>query len=200
MIKLLKTLMVLLIAVLFINAEGCIKNDTLSYSTSTAGQEQASTEANQSVLLSKQPAPRVTWSMERDALDMRFKMMNDRGIVFYMYVFAVGSPNPIGYYQVNKVSSVNSQLTNPEQLVYKPSKGAGSTDYHLLPSPAEDGSYGTNGDAVFSFTPENIYIEHNMQYIVASVPLKFTNTVNKLVDINVKDLKAYQLLMEKISK
>lgn len=34
-----------------------------------------------------------------------------------MYVFIEGIAEPIGYYQVNKISSVNSQLTNTSQLV-----------------------------------------------------------------------------------
>lgn len=54
----------------------------------------------------------------------------------------------------------------------------------LMPSPAEDGSYGTNGDAIFGFTPEDIYIESNMKYITATVPLTFTKPVNRLAIIN----------------
>ena len=83
----------------------------------TAIQEQAQTEENQSVLNQNQPAPRITWSMERDNLIKLKKLQNDRTINFFMYVFNEGIADPIGYYQVNKVSSVNSQLTNTMQLV-----------------------------------------------------------------------------------
>ena len=138
----------------------------------TAKEEQERTEANQSVLNSKQPAPRVNWSLERDNLINRFKLMNDRTVTMYMYVFIEGVGTPIGYYIVNKVSSVNSQLTNPNQVVYT---GAGTQgySYDVVASPAEDGSYGTNGDAIFGFTPDGLYMEHNMKYIVATAPLKF---------------------------
>jgi len=168
-----------------------------SEQNNTAKQEQARTEANQSALNSSQPAPRVTWSLERENLIQRFKLQNDRSILMYMYIFNHGIENPIGYYQVNKVSSVNSQLTNPSQLVYEPSSGAGSTDFHELPSPAEDGSYGENGDAIFGFTPDEIYIEHNMQYIVATAPLNFPKTRN-IGSINVVDLQKYKKLLDKI--
>ena len=85
---------------------------------------------------------------------------------------------PIGYYQVNKVSSVNSQLTNPEQIV---DVSVSSVDRHVLPPPAEDGSY---GDGIFGFTPEGIYIETNMKYITSTVPLKFRSPVNRLAIID----------------
>ena len=118
----------------------------------TANIEQKHTEKNQQHLNDVQPAPDVTWSLERDNLIKRAKLQNDRSVMMYMYVFIEGVGTPIGYYQVNKVSSVN---------------------HSVLSSPAEDGSYGTNGDAIFGFTPDALYIEHNMKYITATAPLAF---------------------------
>lgn len=164
-------------------------------SNKTAKVEQSLTEVNQTGLLSVQPPPRITWSLERDNLTKRFKLQNDRSVIFYMYVFIEGVADPIGYYQVNKVSSVNSQLTNTEQIV-----ATGHNYEHLaLPSPAEDGSYGTNGDGVFGFTPEEIYIEHNMKYIVSTVPLTFTKPVNRLTVINLETEKQLKEMMQKIN-
>ncbi len=161
--------------------------------------EQRRTEVNQRDLNAVQPAPKISWSLERDNLIKRFKLQNDRTISFYMYVFVEGVGEPIGYYQVNKVSSVNSQLTNTEQIVIG---GREETDVPntpiVLPSPAEDGSYGTNGDAVFGFTPEDIYIEHNMHYMVSTVPLSFSKPVNRLTIINVQTEKELKAMMDKI--
>ena len=162
----------------------------------SAKDEQAHTELNQRNLNSSQPAPDITWSLERDNLIKRFKLQNDRSVMFYMYIFVEGVAQPIGYYQVNKVSSVNSQLTNTEQIVSVNDHG-GYTSL-TLPSPAEDGSYGTNGDAVFGFTPEEIYIEHNMHYVVATVPLHFQQPVNKLTIINVETEQQLKTMMDKI--
>ena len=176
-----KLLFVFAIATLLVSCDSAPENRT-------AVLEQAKTEVNQSVLLEKQPPPQLTWSLERDNLIRRFKLMNDRSVNFYMYIFIEGISDPIGYYQVNKVSSVNSQLTNTSQMVDDPhgDYGAGSC---VLPSPAEDGSYGTNGDAIFGFTPEEIYIESNMKYITSSVPLNFQKPVNRLAVIETDEAK-----------
>jgi hypothetical protein len=153
--------------------------------------EQAHTENNQRDLMRKQPPPTISWSLERDNLIKRFKLQNDRAVMFYMYVFIEGVAQPIGYYQVNKVSSVNSQLTNTMQII----SGRGYENNLppdaaiAIPSPAEDGSYGTNGDAIFGFTPEGIYIETNMKYITSTVPLNFQKPVNRLAIITTDEAK-----------
>lgn len=160
--------------------------------------EQRHTEVNQTNLNKIQPAPTISWSLERDNLIKRFKLQNDRSVMFYMYVFIEGVSQPIGYYQVNKVSSVNSQLTNTEQIIKNSTYESGN--YSVLPSPAEDGSYGTNGDAVFGFTPEEIYLEHNMHYMVATVPLHFQQPVNKLTIINVETEKQLKDMMTRVNQ
>lgn len=191
--KNLKLFITLFIICLVFTAESC---DNRPLNTS-AKDEQAHTEMNQANLNKVQPPPTISWSLERDNLIKRFKLQNDRSVLFYMYIFIEGISDPVGYYQVNKVSSVNSQLTNPEQLVRAHDHG-GYTSISM-PSPAEDGSYGTNGDAVFGFTPEEIYIEHNMKYVVSTVPLSFRNPVNKLTIINVETQKDLAKLMSKIN-
>lgn len=172
--KTLKIFSLFLFVLLFAltSSSACTEDNT------SAKDEQAQTEVNQQQLNTTQPAPRITWSLERDNLTKRFKLQNDRAVTFFMYVFIEGISDPIGYYQVNKISSVNSQLTNTSQIVY--SHGSAFE----LPSPAEDGSYGTNGDAIFGFTPEGIYIETNMKYITSTVPLNFTKPVNRLAIIS----------------
>lgn len=155
----------------------------------TAKEEQAHIEQNQAQLNRVQPSPIITWSLERDNLIKRFKLQNDRTVSFYMYVFIEGVADPVGYYQVNKVSSVNSQLTATQQLVH-PEQAAISEGWQAIESPAEDGSYGTNGNAVFGFTPEDVYVEHNMKYLVSSVPLQFTHPVIRLAVINTSEAQA----------
>jgi hypothetical protein len=157
----------------------------------SALEEQAHTESNQKTLLETQPLPTITWSMERDNLIKFKKLQNDRSVTFFMYVFIEGIAEPIGYYQVNKVSSVNSQLSNPDQII---SGVHGNNDLPgsavaVIASPSEDGSYGTNGDAVFGFTPEDICIETNMKFICATVPLNFAKPVNRLAIINTDEAK-----------
>lgn len=133
-----------------------------------------------------QPSPTISWSLERDNLIKRFKLQNERAITFYMYVFIEGVADPVGYYQVNKVSSVNSQLTATQQIVFA---GATVESAQVLESPAEDGSYGTNGNGVFGFTPEDVYIEHNMKYLVSTIPLQFVHPVQRLAVVNSDEAK-----------
>jgi hypothetical protein len=184
-----KTIIVAITLLGLFSCKGELKN-------TSALSEQAHTEINQQGLNQSQPAPDIKWSLERDNLIKRFKLQNDKTVMFYMYLFIEGIPDPIGYYQVNKVSSVNSQLTNTAQLV-SGDLGERYGDF-VMPSPSEDGSYGTNGDAVFGFTPEEIYIEHNMKYVVSTVPLSFRNTVNRLTIINAKDEADLKKIMDKI--
>ena len=161
-------------------ASSCVEGSQPA--NTSAIDEQNHTERNQRNLNKMQPAPIISWSLERDNLIKRFKLQNDRSVMFYMYIFIEGVSQPIGYYQVNKVSSVNSQLTNTEQLV-SGDYGQYNGDF-VLPSPAEDGSYVTNGDAVFGFTPEEIYIQTNMHYVTSTVPLHFQQPVNRLAIIS----------------
>lgn len=186
-------ILLICVAVVMLMVTSCEKSKI--YNNTSALDEQVETEVNQKNLLAVQPPPKISWSLERDNLIKRFRLQNDRTVMFYMYVFIEGVADPIGYYQINKVSSVNSQLTNTEQVIRIPNSG----EKMVLPSPAEDGSYGTNGDGVFGFTPEDIYIEHNMKYIVATVPLSFTKPVNRLTVINVQTEKQLKEMMARIN-
>ena len=190
-----KIIVLALMGFLIFTAENCSDS---SKENKTAIDEQRHIEQNQSGLNKNQPSPNITWSLERDNLIKRFKMMNDRATFFYMYIFIEGFADPVGYYQVNKVSSVNSQLTATQQLV-NGDYGQYDGDF-VIESPAEDGSYGSNGNGVFGFTPDDIYIEHNMKYIVSTVPLSFTKPVNKLTVISVETESQLKTLMDKIKK
>jgi hypothetical protein len=64
----------------------------------------------------------------------------------------------------------------------------------------EHNAYGSNGEAVFGFTPEEIYLEHNLKYIVATVPLHFQQPVNKLTVINVETEKQLKDMMTRVNQ
>ncbi len=89
----------------------------------------------------------------------------------------------MAFYTVKgKVSSVNSYLTNPQQIIDdygrqcdQGSQGSWGTCY-VVESPDVDGSYGTNGDGIFFFTTEDVYVEWNGEYMLADQPLKMTTT------------------------
>ena len=129
----------------------------------SARKEQILTEQNQSHLLEVQPPVKLQWSLERDQINRRTTLWNERNKVSYIYLISYGKV--LAFYAVQgKVSSVNSQITNPSQKVYG---GSGA----VLPSPAEDGSYGTNGDAIFFFLTDGTYIEWAGEYMLCDKPL-----------------------------
>ena len=138
------------------------------YEGSTAGKEQEQTEERQEHFLKVQPAEKLDWSLERDQINKRIKLWNNPNKVSYIYLVSFGKV--MAFYTIKgKVSSVNSQITNPQQLVK-----VYEERMHALPSPAEDGSYGTNGDAVYFFTTDGTYVEWRGDYMLCDKPLKLS--------------------------
>jgi len=128
--------------------------------------EEKRTSENQSKLLSAQPPASLNWSLERENINNRTNRWNDPNKVSYIYLIDFGKV--MAFYTIKgKVSSVNSQITNP---MTAPRNRTGI----VIPSPAEDGSYGENGDAVFFFTTENVYVEWNKGYLLADEALKLS--------------------------
>jgi len=145
----------------------------------TANLEQDLTEASQSMLIQNQPPAKLDWSLERENINKRTNLWNDPNKISYIYLINFGKV--MAFYTIKgKVSSVNSQITNPEQLTSR-RVGNNSDDRVLshdvdgvISSPAEDGSYGTNGDAIYFFTTEGAYVEYAGDYMLADQPLKLT--------------------------
>lgn len=114
------------------------------------------------------PAPQLQDSLERRQLVERLLRISDPDKVFYIYLVNRG----IIFAQLvlkGKVSSVNSKLTNTQQIIWK-----GSGAITAVESPALDGSYGSNGDAIFFFLTDGTYIEWNSTYLLSDRPFKLS--------------------------
>jgi hypothetical protein len=147
-------------------------------SNKTAVEEQRKTEENQSRLLKVQPPPSLDWSLERENIIKRTKLWNEPNKVSYIYLVSFGKV--MAFYPIKgKVSSVNSQITNPEQIAYRRNRESLVT----LPSPSEDGSYGTNGDAVFFFTTDGTYVEWAGDYMLCDKPLKLSTPPQMILEV-----------------
>jgi hypothetical protein len=139
----------------------------------TATQEQDQTEKNQQILLQNQPPERLSWSLERENINRRTLLWNNENKVSYIYLVDFGKV--MAFFTIKgKVSSVNSQITNPQQIVAHQRYSGATITKHVLDSPAEDGSYGTNGDAVFFFTTDGTYVEWPGLYMLCDKPLKLS--------------------------
>lgn len=168
-----KQIVIGIVVVLLVSMSlGCIGGD--NYDDTTSGQESKITEENQKRLLSSSPPPELDSSLERENLIRRLNLLNKDDKVFYVYLVSYGKVMA-EYVAIGKVSSVNSKLTTQEQVVDDPfgtySSGVGGK---VVESPDLDGSYGTNGDAIFFFTTNGAYVEWSGEYIVSDFPLSMT--------------------------
>ena len=152
---------------------GCIGEKT-SYQDTTSGQEAKLTESNQARLLAVSPPPQLDKSLERENLIRRLNLLNDENKIFYIYLVSYGKVMA-EYVAKGKISSVNSRLTTQEQIVKDPfANTLESRHGKVVESPDLDGSYGTNGDAIFFFTTDGAYVEWAGEYMVSDFPLKLT--------------------------
>lgn len=142
----------------------------------TMAKEAAITEVQQRKHLISTPPPVLENSVERQNLIKRLETFNSSEKISYIYLTSFGKV--MAFYTVKgKVSSVNSMLTTTEQLVDwrgRQCSNGNSNNCYTVPSPDLDGSYGSNGNAIFFFTTEGTYVEWNGEYMLADQPLKLT--------------------------
>lgn len=167
-------IMIIGFVLLFVAAMGmgCTTSQT-SYESTTSGHEAMLTEENQDRLLKTSPPPKLTKSLERENLIRRLELLNDENKIFYIYLIDHGVVMA-EYTCKGKVSSVNSKLTTQEQIVDDPWGYRDSSGGRVVESPDLDGSYGSNGDAIFFFTSDGAYIEWPGVYHLSDFPLKLT--------------------------
>lgn len=142
--------------------------------------EVRTTEDNQIGLVKAQPPVKMDRSLERENLIRRLEYLNDANNVHHVYL--ISHDGKVVDYSVaqGKVSSVNSKLTNDKQVVRIPdceSHNEGNDCWKVVESPQMDGSYGTNGNAIFWFTTDGHYMEWNGLYVVSEEPKGITTGV-----------------------
>lgn len=155
------------------------------------------TEKNQRGLVRAQPPFTMESSLERANLIRRYQYLNDRNNVHHVYLMS-NDGKVIAYFVAQgKVSSVNSKLTNDVQVVQGQAcrgaqRGSGHYDdpgncHFRVESPQMDGSYGTNGAAIFFFTTDGEYVEYNGKYVVSEQPLNIQTAISLEHDVGEDD-------------
>jgi hypothetical protein len=146
----------------------------------TTKQEMELTEENHTRLIKAVPPPKLSTSQERKNLKRRLETFNKDSKISYIYLIDYGKV--MGFHVVKgKVSSVNSKLTTGDQIVRTHSGGGYYS--HVIESPQLDGSYGTNGDAIFFFTADGTYVEWNGRYMLCDKPLKMSTPPQLVVQV-----------------
>jgi hypothetical protein len=142
--------------------------------------EMEETERNHKRLAAAIPPPVLGTSLERKNLVARLERLNQTHMVSYIYLVSYGKV--MAFYTVaGKVSSLNSLLTTPEQIVRV--CGGDVCSAEVIPSPDFDGSYGKNADGIFFFTTDGAYVEWGGEYLWADKPLKITTPPELVYDI-----------------
>lgn len=159
---------------------GCVEPPPPAKEQSAQQVEQLTLEQSQQLLAKNQPPPQMTYSLERDNIKERLTRFNDANKISYITLML-----PMGqlyaYYAIKgKVSSVNSYMTTSDQIICQGGRfgtsDSGGSDYQCLTmeAPDSDGSYGTNGEAIFFFTVDGVYKEWNGLYELSDEPSVFS--------------------------
>lgn len=139
-------------------------------SQTTQQQEAARTERNQRTLLENQPPISLEYSLERENINKRTLRFNDPNKISWLYLLSDTGQIYTFLPIKGKVSSVNSWVTTPEQIICPRAESCVTVE-----SPSEDGSYGSNGDAIFWFDANDVYGEWNGKYLLFDEPLQLTS-------------------------
>ena len=163
----------------------CSKNDN-----GGARQDVVNQQNSANVLQQNQPTPTdVEYSLERYNLIRRTYWINGQREkanalpceiekpLGYVILFTE-SGAVVGNFVVDgKVSSLNSFLT-PDSEYYERDTDNGSYDNNWLAD--VDGSYGTNDNGIFFFTPDGKYIEWTGIYLYSDIPFEVKEPVIKI--------------------
>ena len=127
--------------------------------------------------------PQVRNFAEKANLRKRYEELDDPKATGYIYLMAFGKI--VAEYTVKgKVSSMNSQFTNPEMVV--------KTDYgegwgsETLPQQEPDGSYGDNPEGIFFWNSDGIYIEWSGDYLYSKRRLEIQQPTENILIKEVK--------------
>lgn len=143
-------------------------------------QDTLATEVNQSKLVRKQPPVTVDHSLERDNLNKRLEFTNNANQLGYVYLLSDMGAVISEYTVMGKVSSLNSYITQMEQIKCVESGNgyeAGRYACESVEAPDLDGSYGSNPDGIFFFTTEGAYIEWSGKYLYSTQGMNINTAV-----------------------
>jgi hypothetical protein len=159
---------------------GCGGNKQQKLAGRNYGKEQLEQQSALAQQLKTTPVEYPAFSDERSNINERNIRLNDPNKITYIYLLSRAGTVVMHDVAKGKVSSCSSQIL-PEE---------GPIRYRggdlVVPQPEPDGSFGTNGDCIFYFTPQGAYREWLGDYMMSDQPITVTNPVNLIADPNAK--------------
>lgn len=137
-------------------------------------QEKKYQSQTQKKILKEIGFPKVDSSLELLNLKERYELLDDKNKVGYVYLIDHGLI--FAEYTVRgKVSSLNSQFTNPE-------RETGPRDSRVtIPQAEPDGSYGENPAGIFFWTTDKVYVEWGGNYQYSEQRLEIQQPAQNLI-------------------
>ena len=142
----------------------------------TQRQEAKLTEENQKRLVETTPPPVLQDSVERRNLVERLNRNNKAEKIGYVFLLSDNGSVITSYTIKGKVSSLNSLLTTPQQIINPASRDCSSFTCYVVDSPDFDGSYGANPDGVFFFTTDGNMVEWSGKYLYSEQPMTLSSS------------------------
>jgi hypothetical protein len=161
--NLLISIVLLVIMCMFImgNTSGC-ESETPVSETSSFQEASKTNEANASNIIKNDTLPTVTKSLERENIKRRIEFINQPDRIGYLYLLTENGQLIREIQVLGKVSSLNSYLTPMEDIQWFKGTDVGDSwgDVPIVTSaPDLDGTYGSNAEGIFWFTPDGVYQE-----------------------------------------
>lgn len=181
--KLISIILVITITASMLILAGCDLSDETSVTSNGSAQDVSNTKAAANTLQANQPTPTdLNYSLERYNLIRRAYWVNGQrenanALVCEIekplgYIVLFSGNVVVGSFVVDgKVSSLNSFLTPDSE--YFEICTTGGEYYHSDVNKwlaDVDGSYGTNDNGIFFFTPDGKYIEWSGDYLYSDIP------------------------------
>ncbi len=159
---------------------GCGGNKQQKQAGKNYSHEQASQQAALAEQLRVTPVEYPKFSDERSNINERNIRLNDPNKITYVYLLSRAGTVVMHDVAKGKVSSCSSQILPEEGPIRY--RGADV----VVPQPEPDGSFSTNGDCIFYFTPQGAYREWLGDYLMSDQPITVTNPVNLVVTAKAK--------------
>lgn len=168
---------IIILSIVFLGA-GLTACDLSSPPTTPDQQQQGQQYSNDaySRLTQAEPPVQMTDSLARKEINKRYQVFNNATTYGYFYGFVQGVAQPVIEYVVQgAVFPVDDAITPPQTINACSNggdQGAGACAV-VVPAAQPDGTFNTNGSAMFGFEADGTYFEWDGPYAYATHPLGF---------------------------